>query len=207
VATAGGLVFQGALDGTFKAYRAEDGRLLWSFAAGAPVLAPPIVFSVDGREYVSVITGTGVTFGTYSSITAKPADYRTQAHRVLTFALGGKAHLPTAMPDMLQPVEDDKFRADPVSSNRGALVYATYCYVCHGSNAVAAGTAPDLRTSGALLDKTTFRSVVYGGALKANGMPQFEELGEKELADLRQYLRQEASKWRLTSNKPPRVGR
>ena len=196
VATAGGLVFQGGLDGKFNAYNAADGRLLWSFAAGAPVLAPPIVYRVKGREYVSVITGTGVTFGTYSSIMGPPADYRTQAHRVLTFAIGGKGRLPAAEPDTLQPVDDPDFRPDTDLAARGAVIYGTHCYVCHGSNAVAAGTAPDLRTSAALLDAPTLRSIVHDGALTANGMPRFEELDDQALAALRHYLRQEAATWR-----------
>ena len=196
VATAGGLVFQGGLDGKFNAYNAADGRLLWSFAAGAPVLAPPIVYRVRGREYVSVITGTGVTFGTYSSIMGPPADYRTQAHRVLTFAIGGKGKLPGAEPDTLQPVDDPDFQPDIDLAARGAVIYGTHCYVCHGSNAVAAGTAPDLRTSAALLDAPTLRSIVHDGALTANGMPRFEELDDQALAALRHYLRQEAATWR-----------
>ena len=200
VATAGGLVFQGGLDGTFNAYSAADGRLLWSFAAGAPVLAPPIVYRVKGREYVSVITGTGVTFGTCSSIMGEPADYRTQAHRVLTFAIGGKRRLPAAVPDTLQPVDDPDYRPDADLAARGAVVYGTHCYVCHGSNAVAAGTAPDLRTSAALLDAPTLRSIVHDGALTANGMPKFEELDDQALAALRHYLRQEAATWRSAKN-------
>ena len=170
--------------------------LLWSFAAGAPVLAPPIVYRVGGREYVSVITGMGVTFGTYSSILTRPADYRTQAHRVLTFALGGKGKLPSTGPDTLQPVDDTDFRPDSAAADRGAVVYGTHCYVCHGSNAVAAGTAPDLRTSAALFDPATFDAIMRAGALSANGMPRFEKLFDGQLADLRHYLRNQADTWR-----------
>lgn len=200
VATAGGLVFQGGLDGRFMAYDAKDGRLLWSFAADAPVLAPPIVYRVKGREYVSVITGTGVSYGTYSSIMGKPVDYRTQAHRVLTFALGGKAALPAPVASTLAPVDDPEFHLDTAMAERGAAVYNTHCFVCHGSNAVGAGTAPDLRTSAVLLDAAVLRAVMHDGALTANGMPQFEELSDEQLGDLRQYLRQQAQLWRKSAH-------
>lgn len=200
VATAGGLVFQGGLDGRFNAYDARDGRLLWSFAADAPVLAPPIVYRIAGRQYVSVITGTGVSYGTYSSIMGKPVDYRTQAHRVLTFAMGGKAVLPAPVASSLMPVDDPEFRLDAPMAYRGALVYGTHCYVCHGSNAVGAGTAPDLRTSAALVNPAYLRAVVHDGAFAANGMPQFEELSDDQLADVRHYLRQQADVWRKTKN-------
>ncbi len=196
MATAGGLVFQGTLEGKFNAYAAADGKLLWSFDAGAPVLAPPISYRIAGQQYVTVVTGTGVSFGTYSSIMPQSADYRTLAHRVLTFALGGKARLQPMAALPKQPVDDPGYRADAAAAGRGALVYGTHCYVCHGTGAVAAGTAPDLRTSAALTDAATLRGIVHDGMLTANGMPRFEELSDAELADLRQYLRQEAASWR-----------
>ena len=104
------------------------------------------------------------------------------------------------MPDTLQPVDDPDYRPDADLAARGAVVYGTHCYVCHGSNAVAAGTAPDLRTSAALLDAPTLRSIVHDGALTANGMPKFEELDDQALAALRHYLRQEAATWRSAKN-------
>lgn len=55
LATAGDLVFQGRIDRKFNAYDAGSGRLLWSFKTEAPVLAPPITYSVDGRQYVTVL--------------------------------------------------------------------------------------------------------------------------------------------------------
>ncbi|RYG96636.1 MAG: PQQ-dependent dehydrogenase, methanol/ethanol family, partial [Alphaproteobacteria bacterium] len=50
MATAGNLVFQGRLDGIFAAYAADSGRMLWSFDAKAPIIAPPISYSVGGRQ-------------------------------------------------------------------------------------------------------------------------------------------------------------
>ena len=163
---------------------------------GRRVLAPPISYRLNGRQYVSVITGTGVSFGTYSSIMGPPVDYRTQAHRVLTFALGGKAQLPPATPALLTPVDDPGYRDDPAGADRGAVIYGTHCYYCHGNSAIAAGTAPDLRTSPAILDPAVLRAIVHEGALTGNGMPRFEELSDANLADLRTYLRQQAQAWR-----------
>ena len=60
MATAGGLVFTGEGNGWFRAYDAKDGKVLWSFQAGAGVNAPPASYTVDGKQYVVVAAGGNV---------------------------------------------------------------------------------------------------------------------------------------------------
>ena len=60
MATAGGLVFTGEGNGWFRAYDAKDGKVLWSFQAGAGVNAPPSSYTVDGKQYVVVAAGGNV---------------------------------------------------------------------------------------------------------------------------------------------------
>ena len=55
MATAGGLVFQGHIDGTFNAYDAASGRPLWRFPAGVAVIGAPISYLAGARQYVSVL--------------------------------------------------------------------------------------------------------------------------------------------------------
>ena len=62
LATAGGLVFTGEGDGWFRAYDATNGKVLWSFFAGAGVNAPPASYSVDGKQYIVVGAGGGTTY-------------------------------------------------------------------------------------------------------------------------------------------------
>ena len=57
LATAGGLVFAGESNGDFIAVDAKTGARLWRFATGAGVNAPPVTYSVDGRQYVAVAAG------------------------------------------------------------------------------------------------------------------------------------------------------
>jgi alcohol dehydrogenase (cytochrome c) len=57
LATAGDLVFTGEGDGWFRAYDAENGKVLWSFFAGAGVNAPPASYSVDDKQYVVIGVG------------------------------------------------------------------------------------------------------------------------------------------------------
>src|SRR5262245_9935269 len=81
LATAGNLVFQGTAEGDFIAYNAVTGERLWSAYAGTGIVAPPITYAIDGKQYVSVMAGWGGAF---------PKKFRSYG-RLLTFALGGTA--------------------------------------------------------------------------------------------------------------------
>jgi PQQ-dependent dehydrogenase (methanol/ethanol family) len=60
LATAGGLVFTGEGNGRFRAYDATNGKVLWTFNAGAGVNAPPSSYAVDGKQYIVVAAGGNV---------------------------------------------------------------------------------------------------------------------------------------------------
>jgi alcohol dehydrogenase (cytochrome c) len=57
LATAGNLVFLGEPDGTFGAYDAKTLQQLWSFNTGTGINAPPISYSVNGKQYIAVLAG------------------------------------------------------------------------------------------------------------------------------------------------------
>jgi alcohol dehydrogenase (cytochrome c) len=57
VSTGGDLVFTGHFDGTFAAYDADTLKELWRFNVGTPITAPPITYSVGGKQYVAVAVG------------------------------------------------------------------------------------------------------------------------------------------------------
>jgi len=57
--TAGGLVFAGSLDRYFRAYDDTNGRLLWQTRLSNAVVASPISYSVNGKQYVAVVTSSG----------------------------------------------------------------------------------------------------------------------------------------------------
>jgi PQQ-dependent dehydrogenase (methanol/ethanol family) len=60
LATAGGLVFYGTMDGWFKAVDARNGKLLWQFKAGSGIIGQPISYrGPDGRQYIAVVAGVG----------------------------------------------------------------------------------------------------------------------------------------------------
>jgi alcohol dehydrogenase (cytochrome c) len=56
MATAGGLVF-GSDDTVFRALDARTGKQLWQFNIGAMIVAPPITYSVGGRQMVAIAAG------------------------------------------------------------------------------------------------------------------------------------------------------
>jgi alcohol dehydrogenase (cytochrome c) len=60
VATAGGLVFTGTIDGAFTAFDDQELKPLWNFNAGTAISAPPISYSVGGKQYIAVHVGGGV---------------------------------------------------------------------------------------------------------------------------------------------------
>jgi alcohol dehydrogenase (cytochrome c) len=57
--TAGGLIFTGHRDGRFSAYDKDTMQEVWHFNTGSSIGAPPMTFSVDGQQYVAVLTGGG----------------------------------------------------------------------------------------------------------------------------------------------------
>ncbi len=195
LATASGLVFQGRIDGQLIAYDGATGKQVWSFKAQAPIVAPPISYKVNGRQYITVLTGSGSQGGGLFATgnAAYRTDYRLPRH-VLTFAIGGKDKLPAFDPPPLEPPADPDFKPDPALAAKGAMVFGgNACLVCHGMNAIGGGAAPDLRFSPIITDAAAFHAVVKEGALRANAMPSFERISDADLELLRYYLRFRAS--------------
>jgi quinohemoprotein ethanol dehydrogenase len=187
--TAGNLVMQGRATGRFVILTADTGRELWSFDAQTAVGAQPITYTVDGRQYISVIAGSrrGIPSGL-----PHEWDYRTQQWRVLTFALDGKASLPLADRAVTPIVEDEQFSIDPAKVAIGQSTYNQRCFICHGPGARSAGMTPELIRSSIPTDRESFTAVVKGGLLQERGMPQFEELTEDEIIGLQHYIRARA---------------
>jgi alcohol dehydrogenase (cytochrome c) len=62
--TATDLLFTGGREGYFYALDARSGAVLWKASLGGQIVMGPITYAVDGRQYVSVISGNSlVTFG------------------------------------------------------------------------------------------------------------------------------------------------
>ena len=59
LATAGGLLFAGALDRYFRAYDAADGKILWQSRLSDVPSSAPISFTANGKQYIAVVVGNG----------------------------------------------------------------------------------------------------------------------------------------------------
>lgn len=174
LATAGNLVFEGNLQGMFKAFDAKTGKEMWRFQAQTAVQGSPVSYETGGEQYVVVLSGYGGGFGIS---TAFGDGTRNRPNgRVLAFKLGGTARLPAFDEGDLPPFAKvtDTFSPDQVA--RGKRMYETTCSWCHGSAGQASGVAPDLRRSVVLPDKALWRDVVIGGVLAQRGMASFRDV-------------------------------
>jgi glucose dehydrogenase len=75
LATAGGIVFYGTMDGWFKAIDGKTGKLLWQFKTGSGIIGQPISYrGPDGRQYIAVPSGIGGWAGAIVSADLDPRD-------------------------------------------------------------------------------------------------------------------------------------
>jgi PQQ-dependent dehydrogenase (methanol/ethanol family) len=75
LATAGGLVFYGTMDGWLKAIDAKTGKLLWKFKTASGIIGQPISYrGPDGRQYIAVPSGIGGWAGAIVAADLDPKD-------------------------------------------------------------------------------------------------------------------------------------
>lgn len=186
LSTAGNLVFAGTAVGDFKAYRATDGVLLWTYRQQASIMAGPISYEVNGTQYIAVIAGYGGS---------KPLMFRDEKRpqtsqplgRILVFKMGGSASL--SEEDLtVAPANPPEENFTPSQVAEGAKHYWQQCLPCHGGLVL-----PDLRRSAALSDRETWRRIVLDGILKENGMVSFARwLKPQDAEAVRAYVASEA---------------
>jgi quinohemoprotein ethanol dehydrogenase len=184
VTTAGNLVFQGLSDGRFVAYTADTGEKLWDVQLGNGIMAAPSTWSLDGKQYVSVMVGWGGAGGLYAP---NPTQQFKAPGRLFTFVLDGTAKLePVRGIDKpaLTVIDQTTTQAQV---ERGATLFGRRCSMCHGVAAVSGGAIADLRyalpTTYDALDQ-----IVRQGAYQDLGMPKFDFFSEADVAAVKSYL-------------------
>jgi PQQ-dependent dehydrogenase (methanol/ethanol family) len=193
LSTAGNLVFQGDARGYLSAYRADDGKRVWSFYVQTGVVAPPISYAVDGKQYVAVLAGWGGAYPmALGGLSFDPVKIE-NVSRVLAFSLDGRESLPP------RPASTPSFPAsttttlDESAVAAGDRLFAANCAMCHGYAAVSGGLVPDLRHSALAASRNAWAAAVLNGALASRGMPSFQgELTEADAESLRAYVIQRA---------------
>jgi len=194
--TAGNLVFQGRASGELVAYNATTGGIVWRFDTGLGISAPPVTYTVGGKQYLAILIGWGgaaTGMGGATEISHGWA-YGLQTRRLIAFALGGKTGLPVQPPPAVaEPIPMPQFKVETALAHRGSGEFLR-CMSCHGIQAVSAGMAPDLRASPKLASADAFARIVRDGTLMERGMPAYAHLSDQQLLALRHYVRQQAER-------------
>ena len=192
LSTAGNLLLQGNAEGQLVAYSADQGELLWQFDAQTGIVAPPVTFRRDGEQYIAVVAGWGGTFALTSGDDDNSGP-RPNYSRLLVFKLGAKASLPQA------PAEPERLVFTPPEQTAtaeqiaaGRQVFHQYCSACHGADAVAGGTPPDLRAM-SMETRAQWDAIVLGGMHWQKGMVGFAgELSSDDTDNIRHFVTERA---------------
>ncbi len=185
--TASGLVIQGSNSGYLRIYEGRTGKQLHEIYLGTGVGASPLVYTIDGEDYVAVTAGLGGSMG-HPFPVGSAARERVNKERLIVFKLGGaKVALPPlrqASPLIAAPA---KYRGTPQQVALGADLYARTCRGCH-STAAAIGGYPNLWK---MTPEThdAFNSIVLDGAYSYAGMASFSDiLSKKDVEAIHAYL-------------------
>jgi quinohemoprotein ethanol dehydrogenase len=184
LSTAGNLVFQGLSDGRLVAYTADSGRKLWEVQLGNGVMAAPNTWSLDGKQYVSVMVGWGGATGLY---VGNPTHQFKAPGRLYTFVLDGNAQLEPVRGIQKNPLSVIEHPSTPADVDYGAALFARRCSMCHGVAVVSGGAIADLRYA---LPSTydALDQIVRGGAYQQLGMPKFYFFKESDVTAIKSYL-------------------
>ena len=199
--TAGNLLFEGTINKTFAAYRADNGNQLWELPVENVPVSGPITYLVKGKQYIAVNAGWNSAIVHGLNTVAKP--FFVSSARLLVFSLDAKAvQLPPTPP--AGSIPDPPTQTFPVEQvQAGALLYSTHCAICHGQN--ANGGVKDLRH---LTPErhAEFLAIVLEGKLKQGGMESFKDKLDKEQAEaIHAYVIERAQEdWQPDFMKPRR---
>jgi len=182
LSTGGGLVFSGGGNNTneFRAYDTRTGEKLWSFDTQTGVVAAPITYELDGKQYVAVSVG----------INQAANYYAPNYSRLLVFTLGGDTVLPEPVSFTPPPLNPPPATASPEQVAAGQTAYNNTCAICHGNGGAARGANfPNLMVSPMLHSQEGFDSIVLGGVRQERGMVSFaDRLTAEDTAAIRAYL-------------------
>jgi quinohemoprotein ethanol dehydrogenase len=183
LATAGGLVFQGTADGRLAAYDAASGEKLWDAPLGGGVVAAPMTYEIDGKQYVSIAVGWGGVFGEshHSADHASPGT-------VYTFAIGGDSKFPDVARYKLGPLISG-VKYDPKDAREGGGLYVSNCLFCHGVPGVDnGGNIPNLGYVDAELI-ANLATTVSSNKFVDVGMPDFTgKLKPEDLEKIKAFI-------------------
>ncbi|WP_417547499.1 PQQ-dependent dehydrogenase, methanol/ethanol family [Marinobacter segnicrescens] len=181
--TAGNLVFQGTADARLMAFNAQTGEQLWDTLVGTGIVAAPVTYEVDGKQFVSIAAGWGGAYGLVQRATE-----RTIPGTVYTYSLTGTAEAPAHSENQRTSLVSG-VEYDPELAEEGTALFITNCVVCHGVPGVDRGGAlPNLGYSSPEVIRN-LESFVLEGALASRGMPDFSDrLTQEDVDKIRAFI-------------------
>jgi PQQ-dependent dehydrogenase (methanol/ethanol family) len=188
LSTAGGLVFQGQLEGTFAAFDAASGEKLWDADVKSGAASGPGTYMIDGEQYITITTGWGSAYALSAGFAYDEAVGPTIG-KVVTFKLGGQGTIADVdLPQIETTPKAARFGDAEMIAN-GLTHYARNCAVCHGPYTQSSGVLPDLRWSEVTGDSELWYDIVYEGTQAGNGMVSFANvLSADEIEAIRAYV-------------------
>ena len=188
--TEGNIVFSGAQTGELYALNAQTGEKLWEFRTGSGIIAPPVTYQLDGKQYVAVVSGLGGVYTNFSNdIDLKNIN---PGGTIWVFELGTGTDTSTIHAKTIRPpktnatketVDDKSMWSDTVK--HGAELYEQTCSHCHGVEMKTSGTTFDLRTF-PKNEKERFKDSVINGK---GSMPAWgNKLTVEEVNDIFEYV-------------------
>ena len=183
--TSGNLVFSGAQTGELYAYHAETGEKLWEYRTGSGIIAPPVTYRLDGKQYVAIASGLG---GVYAAVSGDPyLKNINPGGAIWVFALSESlaARTPEATSLLPPPVNNVTNQTASAQVSEGRVLYNRNCAHCHGVDMVTAGNNYDL-TQFPKNSEQRFISAIVNG--KGNMPAWGDTLNNTELKTIYAYV-------------------
>lgn len=197
LSTASHLVFQGRGTGELVALDADTGETLHQISVGSSMMAAPMSYSVNGVQYIAILTGVGGGNGN-DYVPGMAAYTYGNAGRLVAFKLNG-GEVPKR-PEILYakiskaPPEIPR-RGTPLQIAEGESLFLRNCAKCHANIDGRGAGIPDLRRMSADTHEA-FAQIVLEGTLAERGMGAFSDLlNANQVEALHTYLIDEA--WQL----------
>ncbi len=188
--TAGNLVFQGRGTGHLVALDARTGEELLSLDLAASVMAAPMSYSIDGTQYIAVLSGIGGGNGNTYLPGSASYTYGNKG-RLIVLKLGG-----ATVPNRAELSHQDNTLSPPPVARRGTAteiarggeIFLRQCAKCHANIDGRGAGIPDLKRMSATTH-AEFNDILLRGSRVDRGMGNFSDLlTPAEVESVHSYL-------------------
>lgn len=184
---AGDLVFQGTSSGHLDAYDAETGKRVMHLFLGSIITASPMVYELDGVQYLAILAGAGGPQGAFFGPGVVAAE-RENYQRLIVLKLDGDAiALPAERTSVKPSPMPEKIAASAATLALGEELFLDRCSRCHVVGGALA-VYPNLwNMQPAQIN--AFHAIVSDGAMAYSGMGAFsDQLNTGEIDAIKAFI-------------------